>query len=81
MTEADLEHWKDDDVRPYIDAAIEAFGFNRVVFGSDWPVCLLAGTLDRWMRLLERTLQGASAADLESYYRLNAINFYRLRKE
>lgn len=78
MTEADLERWTDEDIRPYIDAAVEAFGFGRVVFGSDWPVCLLAGTLERWMQLLERAIQGATAADLERFYRLNAIDFYRL---
>lgn len=81
MTEANLEHWTDEDIRPYIDATVEAFGFERVVFGSDWPVCLLAGTLGRWMEVLERCLRGADTAKLERFYRLNAIDFYRLGGE
>ena len=78
MTEADLERWKDEDILPYIDAAIDTFGFERIVFGSDWPVCLLAGTLERWMRLLDRALQGVPQADLDRFYRLNTLDFYRL---
>ncbi len=42
VTEADWEHWTPDDLRPYIDATLEAFGDGRVMFGSDWPVCTLA---------------------------------------
>ena len=41
ITEADLQHWKKEDFAPYLDTVFEAFGSKRVVFGSDWPVCLL----------------------------------------
>jgi len=42
VTEADWSQWTVDDLRPYVDIAVEAFGPGRVMFGSDWPVCLLA---------------------------------------
>ena len=44
VTEADWHDWKVDDLRPFVDAALEIFGADRLMFGSDWPVCLLAAT-------------------------------------
>jgi L-fuconolactonase len=44
ITEADWQSWQASDLRPYVDAALEAFGPERCMFGSDWPVCLLAGS-------------------------------------
>ena len=78
MTEAHPAQWDEDDLRPYIDAAVEAFGFARLVIGSDWPVCLLAGTLQRWTSLLERHFESVAEFDLERLYRRNAMSFYRL---
>src|SRR5579875_2725374 len=46
ITEADHRHWSADDLRPYVDHVVECFGMDRVMFGSDWPVCLLAGSYD-----------------------------------
>ncbi len=42
VTEADVEHWTEDDIWPYMEHVLEVFGFDRIMFGSDWPVCLLA---------------------------------------
>ncbi len=47
VTEADLTGWKPEDFRPYLDVVLETFGADRVMFGSDWPVCLLAGSYAR----------------------------------
>ena len=43
ITEADPRHWQPADLKPYVEKTIELFGVERVLFGSDWPVCLLAG--------------------------------------
>jgi L-fuconolactonase len=48
-TEADHGGWKASDLQPYVDVALESFGGKRVMFGSDWPVCLLATTYKRWV--------------------------------
>jgi len=76
--EADHETWTDDDLRPYIDATFEAFGVDRVIYAGDWPICLQATTLPRWVRVLDRALSGFSREDLRKYYRDNANVFYRL---
>jgi L-fuconolactonase len=46
VTEANWEYWEEYDFRPYIDVILETFGTKRMMFGSDWPVCLLAGNYD-----------------------------------
>jgi len=48
ITEADHATWSAADLKPYVDAALEAFGPSRLMFGTDWPVCLLAGSYERW---------------------------------
>ena len=47
VNEADWEYWEQEDFRPYIDAVVETFGTKRIMFGSDWPVCLLAASYDQ----------------------------------
>lgn len=76
--EADWEAWTLDDVRPFVDAAVEAFGFDRLVFGGDWPVLLQASTLPRWVEVLDQALAGCTAEELRKVYRDNAVAFYRL---
>jgi L-fucono-1,5-lactonase len=56
VTEADWTEWTASDLRPYVQTALEAFGPARLMFGSDWPVCLLASTYDRWYRTAEDLL-------------------------
>jgi L-fuconolactonase len=53
VTEADWSHWRPDDFRPYLDVVFEAFGPERLMFGSDWPVCLIAGTYRQVKHLIE----------------------------
>ena len=48
VTEADLRRWTVDDLRPYLDIALEAFGVDRILWGSDWPVVTAAATHRRW---------------------------------
>ncbi len=76
--EADHETWTDEDIKPYIDATIEAFGFNKTIYAGDYPICLQATTLTRWVDVLDRALVGSSDEELRKFYRDNANNFYRL---
>lgn len=75
---ADPETWTDDDLRPYIDATAEIFGFDRMIYAGDWPICLQATSLTRWVDTLDRAFAGVAEADLRNFYRNNANDFYRL---
>ena len=76
--EADWARWTEADLKPYIDATIEAFGTDRTIYAGDYPVCLQATTLQRWVDTLDRALSGMSREDLRKIYRDNANAFYRL---
>ena len=76
--EADPRSWTDEQLRPFVDAAVDAFGFERVLYGSDWPVCLQGTSIPRWISFLDGCFTGVSAADLNRFYRDNAARFYRL---
>lgn len=75
---ADHASWTEADLRPYIDATFETFGVDRVIYAGDWPICLQATSLPRWVAVLDRALSGLSRADLRKFYRDNADAFYRL---
>ncbi len=77
-TEADHATWTEDDLRPYIDHAIETFGFDRVMFGGDWPVATLAIDYPRWVGIVENAVAGCSQDELRKLFRDNARSFYRL---
>lgn len=77
-TEADHRCWTDAELFPYIDTALQAFGPDRLLFGSDWPVCLQATSLARWIGVLERALTGCSKDELHRIFRENANALYRL---
>lgn len=78
VTEADHETWTRDDLTPYVDHVVESFGFDRVMFGGDWPVVLNASPYVRWVQTLQRALAGLSESELRRAFRDNAIDFYRL---
>jgi L-fuconolactonase len=78
LTEADLEHWTPDAVRPYLEHAIDAFGFDRVMFGGDWPVLKLASTYPEWVRLVRAVVYDASSAEQRQLFRETAERVYRL---
>ncbi|HKF25854.1 MAG TPA: amidohydrolase family protein [Candidatus Acidoferrum sp.] len=65
VTEADWRNWTKDQLRPYTEAALEAFGPARLMFGSDWPVCLLACSYREWSRAAEELLARLSASEKE----------------
>jgi L-fuconolactonase len=79
VTEADWAHWQPDDVRPYLDVVFEAFGPDRLMFGSDWPVCLLAASYQRVAALIDDYAAGLSAAAREALFGGTARRVYGLR--
>jgi len=82
ITEADHRHWSPGDLRPYVNHVIQCFGFDRVMFGSDWPVCLCAGSYDEVIGALGEVLSSQLDADTESkLFGENAIRFYKLDAE
>jgi L-fuconolactonase len=81
ITEADWENWRAEDFRPYLDVVFDAFGPDRLIFGSDWPVCLLAGTYSRVKHLLDDYVRHFSAEANCKIFGSNAIEFYGLRVE
>jgi L-fuconolactonase len=78
VTEARMPGWKPDDFRPYLDAVMEAFGEDRVMFGSDWPVCLLSGTYDQTFGLAADYFAQFTPEAREKFFGGNAARFYRL---
>ena len=76
--EADWQAWTDADLRPFVDATLETFGTDRVIFAADWPVCLQAASIPRAVASLDRLLAGLPEAELRKIYRDNANRFYRL---
>ncbi|MCC3160547.1 amidohydrolase family protein [Hymenobacter sp. 15J16-1T3B] len=78
VTEADWQRWQPADFRPYLDVVFDAFGPGRVMFGSDWPVCLVAGQYGQVVGLVEQYLRAFSADEQRRFWGDNAARFYRL---
>ena len=79
VTEADWKHWKADDFKPYLDVVFDAFGPDRLMFGSDWPVCLLAATYRQAKQLIEAHVKDFSQLDKDKVFGGNAALFYGLK--
>jgi len=78
VTEADHQAWQPEDLRPYIDHVIACFGFDRTLFGGDFPVVLQASAYTRWVETLDWALAGCSESEKKQLYHDNAVAFYRL---
>ncbi len=78
VTEADMENWTCDGLKPYIDHVVECFGFERTMYGGDWPVALQATEYPRWVETLELAVSGCSDAELQRLFHDNAMEFYRV---
>ena len=79
VTEADHRAWKPDQFHPYLDVVLEAFGPGRLLFGSDWPVCLLAASYAEVLELATGALvarAGWNAAEQDAFFQGNARRFY-----
>jgi L-fuconolactonase len=80
VTEANWRDWSIENLRPYFDVVLEAFGPARLMAGSDWPVCLLACSHERWFQTLEQLTARLSNAEKELIFGAVAAEVYELRK-
>lgn len=78
VTEADWKNWEENDFEYCLDVVTEAFGINRLMFGSDWPVCLLAATYQETANIVHRYYSKFSLTEQEKFWSKNAIDFYHL---
>jgi predicted TIM-barrel fold metal-dependent hydrolase len=75
---ADPANWKAGDLRPFVEHAIESFGWDRVLFGSDWPVCNLTASYVSWVETLLSLTRSAGEENQKKLFHENAIRVYRL---
>ncbi|MFV0377616.1 MAG: amidohydrolase family protein [Mangrovibacterium sp.] len=78
VTEADFDNWNLDDLKPYFDHVVECFGFEKILFGGDWPVVTQAASYQKWVNTLDELLDGSSENELRQIYRGNAQIVYKL---
>jgi L-fuconolactonase len=79
VTETDWQHWKPEQIAPYLDVAFECFGPDRLMIGSDWPVCLVAGTYGRVTDIVKAWLRQFPPETMEAVLGGNAQRFWKLR--
>ena len=75
---SDPRHWTPDDLRPFVDHALACFGWDRVLFGSDWPVCTVSATLRQWVETLLALTGDAGLENQRKLFHDNAERIYRL---
>lgn len=78
LTEADLEAWTQAEVQPYLDHVIDTFGFDRLMFGGDWPVVKLAADYTTWLEVVQTTIQDCSSTEKQKLFRGTAARVYDL---
>ena len=78
VTEAEWATWTTDQLRPYIEHVVECFGFDRVMFGSDWPVSTLATVYPRWVATVDEVLRACTRSERQKFYVETARRVYRL---
>jgi L-fuconolactonase len=78
VTEADWHHWQPTDLFPYLDIVTDAFGMQRLLYGSDWPVCLVAASYERMMAPVKEYYSNFSAAEQAALFGQNAAAFYHV---
>lgn len=78
VTEADWQTWKPADLRPYVLEVLDIFGTDRCMFGTDWPVCLVAASYDRVMHALHECLHDLTGPELDQVFGRSAIEAYGL---
>ncbi|MFY9151726.1 MAG: amidohydrolase family protein [Prolixibacteraceae bacterium] len=78
VTEANYKTWTEEQLQPYFDVVLEAFGPSRLMFGSDWPVCLVAAEYRNWLNLVKKVVAGFSIQEQEQIYFKNAMSIYQL---
>jgi L-fuconolactonase len=79
VTEADVNNWKPEDIRPYLDVVFSAFGPDRLLIGSDWPVCRLAGPYKEVMNVVQDYIKVYPEEEKTKILGGNAVNTYKLK--
>lgn len=79
VTETSWQNWSIEDFKPYIETILENFGVDRIMFGSDWPVCLLSGSYYQVLEVIEYSTQLLSNSEKEKLMGENTVNFYNLK--
>lgn len=80
VTEANWNSWLIEDFKSYLDVVFQSFGSDRIMFGSDWPVCLLAASYQQQLEIIETYISPFSPEDKRNIMGGNAINFYNLKE-
>jgi L-fuconolactonase len=78
VTEANWQQWQPKDFTPYLDVVVNAFGTKRIMYGSDWPVCLVAADYERMLGIVSDYFKGFSSTEQADFFGLNATQFYNL---
>ena len=78
VTEANLKDWKASEFKPYLDVVFETFGVDRILYGSDWPVCLLAAEYQLQLNIVEEYISEFSKEEKGKVMGLNALSFYNI---
>lgn len=78
VTEAAWRNWTQEDFVPYLEVVTETFGMDRLMFGSDWPVCLLSGNYEEVLGIVKTYMAQFTQADQQQVFYTNALSFYRL---
>ena len=77
-TEAHWESWTMATLAPYLDTVVTAFGTERIMFGSDWPVCLVATEYSKWLNGVQNYFNTFSITEQEAIFANNATKFYKI---
>ena len=78
ITEADFDQWSPEQIEPYMNLVLSAFGAEKIMFGSDWPVCLVAGNYNKVKEIVTNFIANLSSKEQASIMGDNAIKFYNL---
>lgn len=79
VTEAKWNNWQVEDLKPYVDFTLESFGAERVLYGSDWPVCTLSSSYEQWVNAVELLIGELSESEQKMIWGGNAIRVYNLK--
>lgn len=78
VTEADWQNWKQEDFIAYIDVVVNAFGSERIMFGSDWPVCLVSANYQQAIGIVKQYFSSFTQNEQDKFFGANATRFYNL---
>lgn len=79
ITEADFKNWKTEELMPYMNVVLEAFGPKRIMYGSDWPVCLVAGSYPQVIKVAKHFSHQLSKEEQDNFFYRNAQRMYNIK--